>query len=98
MGVTMLGSHFAESRGDVIHAGAAHGLEWLAKALFEEVRESSVGVIPIHPGFVHSQLTAAERLDSARLIRVSDIAEMTAMGVELTVRPQRSLYRHSDDN
>ncbi|ATJ83533.1 hypothetical protein BEI_2546 [Halomonas beimenensis] len=84
------------------HCAARHGLEGFAKALFEEVRESGVGVTLIHPGFVHSRLTASDRLDPAKMIRVADIAETVAMALalspqacvtELTVRPQRSPYR-----
>jgi NAD(P)-dependent dehydrogenase (short-subunit alcohol dehydrogenase family) len=84
------------------HCAGRHGLEGFAKALFEEVREDGVRVTLLHPGFVYSGLTDTERLDPARMIQTSDMAEMAALAVtlpknacvtEMTVRPQRSPYR-----
>lgn len=84
------------------HCAGRHGLEGFAKALFEEVREDSVGVTLLHPGFVYSPLTNTKSLDRHRMIHIEDIAEMAAMAVtmpsracvmEMVVRPQRSPYR-----
>jgi len=84
------------------HCAARHGLEGFAKALFEEVREAGVRVGLLHPGFVATGLINSERVDPARCIQPSDIAEMAALAVtlppnacvtEMSVRPQCSPYR-----
>ncbi len=84
------------------HCAGRHGIEGFAKALFEEVREDGVRVTLLHPGFVYTGLTRTDRLDPARMIQATDVADLAALAVtlpsnacvvEMTVRPQRSPYR-----
>ncbi|MDU8910707.1 SDR family oxidoreductase [Aestuariicoccus sp. MJ-SS9] len=84
-----------------IHCATRHAQLGFAKALFEDVREDGVRVTVVHPGFVHTEGVGMQGKDPARMIQVSDIAEMIAQAVtlpntacvtELTMRPQRSPY------
>jgi NAD(P)-dependent dehydrogenase (short-subunit alcohol dehydrogenase family) len=73
-----------------------------AASLFEEVRETGIRVVTIHPGFMNTPLVSSDRVDSAKMIQPADVAELivtainlppTSCVVQMTVRPQRSPYR-----
>lgn len=87
--------------GSSAYCAAKHGLDGFAEALFEEVRESGVRVVRIHPGYVNTQMVASRGLDAGKMIQPSDIADLvdaavklppTACVVEMVVRPQRTPY------
>jgi NAD(P)-dependent dehydrogenase (short-subunit alcohol dehydrogenase family) len=85
-----------------VYCAAKHGLDGFAEALFEEVRETGVRVVRIHPGYVNTDLVAGRGLDERKMIQPADIAELvhgavmlpsTACVVEMIVRPQRTPYQ-----
>lgn len=83
---------------------ASAGRIGFAASLFEEVRESGVRVVTIHPGYMNTPLAVSDRLDPERMVQPSDVAELVVTAirlppnscvVQMTVRPQRSPYRPS---
>lgn len=84
-----------------IHCAVRHAQAGFAKALFEDVRETGVGVTLVHPGFVNTENVKSDGVDRSLMIQVEDISEMIATSVkipktacvtEFTMRPQRSPY------
>ena len=84
-----------------VHCATRHAQAGFAKALFEEVREDGVRVTLVHPGFVNTPGVGKDGKDPAKMIQMSDIAEMIATAItlpntacvtEMTLRPQRSPY------
>jgi NADP-dependent 3-hydroxy acid dehydrogenase YdfG len=85
------------------YAASKFALIGFTQSLYEEVRDYSIKVAVILPGFVDTPLIPATRhLDRSKMIRPDDIAETvryvlatsaTACPVEIIVRPQRTPYR-----
>lgn len=78
------------------------GLDGLAEAMFEDVRESGTKVCTIKPGWVNTPLVVSEEIDPALMIQPEDIAQTvlfvlslpeTACPTEIKILPQRSPYR-----
>ena len=78
------------------------GLEGLAEAMFEDVREFGTKVCTIKPGWVNTPLVVSEDIDPVLMIQPEDIAQTvlfvlslpeTACPTEIKILPQRSPYR-----
>jgi len=85
------------------YSASKFGLIGFTQSLYEEVREHSIKVAVILPGFVDTPLIPPNRqLDRSKMIQADDIAQTvlfvltspaTCCPVEITVRPQRTPYR-----
>jgi 3-oxoacyl-[acyl-carrier protein] reductase len=85
------------------YSASKFGLIGFTQSLFEEVREHSIKVAVILPGFVDTPLIPPNRqLDRSKMIQADDIAQTvlfvltspaTCCPLEITVRPQRTPYR-----
>jgi NAD(P)-dependent dehydrogenase (short-subunit alcohol dehydrogenase family) len=85
------------------YSASKFGLIGFTQSLYEEVREHSIKVAVILPGFVDTPLIPPNRqLDRSKMIQADDIARTvlfvltspaTCCPVEITVRPQRTPYR-----
>ena len=85
------------------YSASKFGLIGFTQSLYEEVREHSIKVAVILPGFVDTPLIPPNRqLDRSKMIQADDIAQTvlfvltspaTCCPVEITVRPQRNPYR-----
>ena len=85
------------------YSASKFGLIGFTQSLYEEVREHSIKVAVILPGFVDTALIPPNRqLDRSKMIQADDIARTvlfvltspaTCCPVEITVRPQRTPYR-----
>jgi 3-oxoacyl-[acyl-carrier protein] reductase len=85
------------------YSASKFGLIGFTQSLYEEVREHSIKVSVILPGFVDTPLIPPNRqLDRSKMIQADDIAQTvlyvltspaTCCPVEITVRPQRTPYR-----
>ena len=85
------------------YSASKFGLIGFTQSLYEEVREHSIKVAVILPGFVDTPLIPPNRqLDRGKMIQADDIAQTvlfvltspaTCCPVEITVRPQRTPYR-----
>ena len=85
------------------YSASKFGLIGFTQSLYEEVREHSIKVAVILPGFVDTLLIPPNRqLDRSKMIQADDIAQTvlfvltspaTCCPVEITVRPQRTPYR-----
>jgi len=85
------------------YSASKFGLIGFTQSLYEEVREHSIKVAVILPGFVDTPLIPPNRqMDRSKMIQADDIAQtvlfvLTSPGtccpVEITVRPQRTPYR-----
>jgi 3-oxoacyl-[acyl-carrier protein] reductase len=85
------------------YSASKFGLIGFTQSLFEEVREHSIKVAVILPGFVDTPLIPPNRqLDRSKMIQADDIAQTvlfvltspaTCCPVEITVRPQRTPFR-----
>ena len=85
------------------YSASKFGLIGFTQSLYEEVREHSIKVTVILPGFVDTPLIPPNRqLDRSKMIQADDIAQTvlfvltspaTCCPVEITVRPQRTPYR-----
>jgi len=78
------------------------GVEGLAEAMFEDVREFGTKVCTIKPGWVNTPLVESDDIDPALMIQPEDIAQTvlfvlslpeTACPTEIKILPQRSPYR-----
>jgi len=77
------------------------GLDGLAEAMFEDVREFGTRVCTIKPGWVNTPLVKSDGINPALMIQPEDIAQTvvfvlampdTACPTEITILPQRSPY------
>jgi 3-oxoacyl-[acyl-carrier protein] reductase len=85
------------------YSASKFGLIGFTQSLYEEVREHSIKVAVILPGFVDTPLIPPNRqLDRSKMIQADDIAQTvlfvltspaTCCPVEITVRPQRNPSR-----
>ena len=85
------------------YSASKFGLIGFTQSLYEEVREHSIKVAVILPGFVDTPLIPPNRqLDRSKMIQADDIAQTvlfvltspaTCCPVEITVRPQMTPYR-----
>ena len=85
------------------YSASKFGLIGFTQSLYEEVREHSIKVAVILPGFVDTPLIPPNRqLDRSKMIQADDIAQTvlfvltspaTCCPVEITVRPQKTPYR-----
>jgi 3-oxoacyl-[acyl-carrier protein] reductase len=85
------------------YSASKFGLIGFTESLYEEVREHSIKVAVILPGFVDTPLIPPNRqLERSKMIQADDIAQTvlfvltspaTCCPVEITVRPQRTPYR-----
>jgi 3-oxoacyl-[acyl-carrier protein] reductase len=85
------------------YSASKFGLIGFTQSLYEEVREHSIKVAVILPGFVDTPLIPPNRqLDRSKMIQADDIAQTvlfvltspaTCCPVEIAVRPQRNPYR-----
>jgi 3-oxoacyl-[acyl-carrier protein] reductase len=85
------------------YSASKFGLIGFTQSLYEEVREHSIKVAVILPGFVDTPLIPPNRqLDRSKMIQADDIAQTvlfvltspaTCCPVEIMVRPQRTPYR-----
>jgi NADP-dependent 3-hydroxy acid dehydrogenase YdfG len=85
------------------YSASKFGLIGFTESLYEEVREHSIKVAVILPGFVDTPLIPPNRqLERSKMIQADDIAQtvlfvltspVTCCPVEITVRPQRTPYR-----
>jgi NAD(P)-dependent dehydrogenase (short-subunit alcohol dehydrogenase family) len=85
------------------YSASKFGLIGFTQSLYEEVREHSIKVAVVLPGFVDTPLIPPNRqLDRSKMIQADDIAQpvlfvltspATCCPVEITVRPQRTPYR-----
>jgi NADP-dependent 3-hydroxy acid dehydrogenase YdfG len=85
------------------YSASKFGLIGFTQSLYEEVREHSIKVAVILPGFVDTPLIPPNRqLDRSKMIQADDIAQTvlfvltspaTCCPVEITVRPQRTPFR-----
>ncbi len=84
------------------YSASKFGLMGFTHSLYDEVREYSIKVAAICPGFVDTPLIPPmKRMDRSKMIRPEDIADTvlfiltcppTACPVEILVRPQRTPY------
>ena len=85
------------------YSASKFGLIGFTESLYEEVREHSIKVAVILPGFVDTPLIPPNRqLERSKMIQADDIAQtvlfvltspVTCCPVEITVRPQRNPSR-----
>ena len=85
------------------YSASKFGLIGFTQSLYEEVREHSIKVAVILPGFVDTPLIPPNRqLDRSKMIQADDIAQTvlfvltspaTCCPVEITVRPQKTPFR-----
>jgi 3-oxoacyl-[acyl-carrier protein] reductase len=85
------------------YSASKFGLIGFTQSLYEEVREHSIKVSVILPGFVDTPLIPPNKqLDRSKMIQAEDVAQSvlfvlasppTCCPVEITIRPQRTPYR-----
>ena len=85
------------------YSASKFGLIGFTQSLYEEVREHSIKVSVILPGFVDTPLIPPNKqLERSKMIQAEDVAESvlyvltsppTCCPVEITIRPQRTPYR-----
>ena len=85
------------------YSASKFGLIGFTQSLFEEVREHGIKVSVILPGFVDTpMIPPVKHLDRSKMIQADDVAQAvlyilkapaTACPVEISIRPQRTLYR-----
>ena len=85
------------------YSASKFGLIGFTQSLYEEVREHSIKVAVILPGFVDTPLIPPNKqLDRSKMIQAEDVAQSvlyvlmspaTSCPVEITLRPQRTPYR-----
>jgi len=84
-----------------IYNATKFGVVGFTGALYEDIREENIKVCAICPGFVSTDMTKSDTLDSSKMIQPGDIADTvlfvlkfpgTGCPTEIIVRPQHSPY------
>ena len=100
--IIKIGSVASSYPGGGMHLASTYALNGYMNAVFEDVRESGTKVCIIRPGFVNTQMSRSDSLNSELMIQPEDIAHTviyiltmsgTGCPTEIVLLPQRSPYR-----
>lgn len=89
--------------GTAMYSATKHALNGFSHSIFEDIREQGIKVVLLCPGFVATDMVAKRDLVEEKMIQPRDLADAvsfalscsgTVCPVEITLRPQRSPYRH----
>ena len=100
--IIKIGSVASSYPGGGMHLASTYAQNGYMNAVFEDVRESGTKVCIIRPGFVNTQMSRSDSLNSELMIQPEDIAHTviyiltmsgTGCPTEIVLLPQRSPYR-----
>jgi len=100
--IIKIGSVASAYPGGGMHLASTYAQNGYMDALFEDVREFGTKVCTIRPGFVSTQMSKSDRLNSDLMIQPDDIAHTviyiltmsgTGCPTEIVVLPQKSPYQ-----
>lgn len=102
--IIKIGSVASSYPGGGMHLASTYAQNGYMNAVFEDVREFGTKACIIRPGFVNTQMSRSDRLNSELMIQPDDIAHTviyiltmseTGCPTEIVVLPQRSPYKSS---
>ena len=102
--IIKIGSVASSYPGGGMHLVSTYAQNGYMNAVFEDVREFGTKACTIRPGFVNTQMSRSDRLNSELMIQPDDIAHTviyiltmseTGCPTEIVVLPQRSPYKTS---
>jgi len=100
--IIKIGSVASSYPGGGMHLASTYAQNGYMNAVFEDVREYGTKACVIRPGFVNTQMSRSDRLNSDLMIQPDDIAHTviyiltmsgTGCPTEIVILPQKSPYR-----